>query len=684
MQHFNQIVRLLLKNGILLFILPVIAMVALWHLTKDQPRKYEVKSKFLYDFGGKSTNVDGESMNLNEIYIEFLNTLEIVKSRKLVEKLKAHMALENITKASDVFDYDWKEENKKEVIETLFAILNDHRTPYLGDSEAELEILDFYDQSELSSGDIMEAISARRVQSSNFLEIKMSYTNPNVLFYMSNSLNQLLTIEMGNISKKNISKQKAVIAELVKKAKKELDEKVQELEDLKVKNNIINLAEHTKAIVTYQVQLEQLRGAIRQEIASANKAQESLKSGLNNDDFASVNRNINESILEDKKQVYASQDTKLTHLQKDIDYSKLIQKQQDIYQNYLSIKRNLKEISQNAVFDPTQVHTGITMQLIDFTVKSDQLGDQLKELDREIDRVKSYAAYFAPFESTISTLRDEISTAQKSYLLFLNKYNLTESIELGASSSKLELVDYPEYPMEALPSKTKLVIVAGGIAVAVLLCVFIVINYLIDSRIKDVATFERRVAKNVLTALPSKSIKTRDPLLKQTLDTLYKEGIKKISCVIGKSKTISINSLTVSDTADHLVEALQAYWSNEKVGVLTLDGEKEQIAKEIKASLKAYDRLICLATPLQFSHDGINIANVADCSILHFNLGRIKSIADDRIIRNFDSEVENSNGYVLSELLPEYMDTFIGEVPKRRNLIRRIIKKLVNRDFSWS
>ena len=683
MQHFNQIVRLLLKNKWFLIILPAIAMVSLYHLTKDSPRVYEVKSKFLYDFGGKSTNVDGESMNLNEIFIEFLNTLEIVKSRKLVEKLKAHMALENINNESQIFNYEWTEKNHDGVIETLYDILNDNRTPYLGDSEAELEIQDFYDQSELSSGEIMDAISARRVQSSNFLEIKMSYTNPDVLFYMSNSLNMLVTVEMGKISKKNISKQKAVIGELVKKAKKELDEKVQELEDLKVQNNIINLAEHTKAIVTYQVQLEQLRGSIRQEIASANKAQESLKSGLNNEDFASVNRNINESILENKKQVYATQDTKLTHLQKDIDYGKLIQKQQDIYQNYLTIKKNLNEISQNAVFDPTQVHTGITMQLIDFTVKSDQLGDQLKELDREIERVKMYAAYFAPFESTISTLRDEISTAQKSYLLFLNKYNLTESIELGASSSKLELVDYPEYPMEALPSKTKLVIVAGGIAVMVLICVFIIVNYLIDSRIKDVATFERRVAKKVLTALPSRSIKTRDPILKRTLDTLYKEGIKKISFEIGKSKIISINSLTVSDLGDHLIESLQGYWPNEKVAVLTLEGETEKISKEIEATLQKHDRVICLASPLQFSHDGVNIANVAECSLLHFNLGRIKSIADDRIIRNFTSEVEDYNGYVLSELLPEYMDTYIGEVPKRRNLIRRIIKKIVNRDFSW-
>ncbi|WP_462251652.1 GumC family protein [Ekhidna sp.] len=684
MEHFNQIVRLFLKNAFLLFILPVVAMVSLWFMTKDQPRKYEVKSKFLYDFGGESTNVSGESLSINEIYTEFLNTLEIVKSRKLIEKIKTQIAFESINDSSTVFAYAWSDENKDEINRVLADILNDKRSPYLSNTEAELEIIAFYDYAKLSSEEIMKAISARRVQSSNFLEIEMTYSNPDQVYYMSNVLNELLTRELGNINKRNIGKQKAVIEELVKKAKKELDQKVQELEDLKVQNNIINLDEHTKAIVTYQVDLEQLRGMLRQQIASSNKAKESIRSGIENNQFGSTNRDINTEILEKKDEVYASQDLKLVHLQKEIDYSKLIQQQQDIYKNYLTIKDNLEQISKNSVYDPTMVHTDMTMQFIDFSVKSERLEDELKELDKEILRVKKYASYFAPFESAISTLRDEISTAQKSYLLFLNKLNMTESLEVGASSSKLELVDYPEFPMEPLPSKTKLVILAGGVAVFILLFAFILVNYLIDNRIKDVATFERIMNKDVVAAMPAKAKDSKDSILSEALDLIHTEGLKKISRAVGESKVVAINALTLSDKADALIEGLKAYWSNENVGVLNLSGEKEEIEKEVNSASKKYDRVICLSTPLQFSHDGINAAEIADCSFLHFNLGRIKSVADERIIRTYSEEVTNNQGFILSELLPEYMDSYIGELPKRRNKIRKIIKKLVNRDLSWS
>lgn len=684
MEHFNQIVRLLVNNAIFLIILPMVSMASLWYLTKDQPQKYEVKSKFLYYFGGESTNVNGESMNLQEIYTEFLNTLEILKSRKLIEKLKSQIALQSLLDSSDVYPYEWSTIHKEKIKEVLNDILNDRRSPYLNNSEIELEILAFYEASRLSSESIMEAISAKRVQSSNFLEIEMIYPSPQEVFYMSNILNQLLTREMGNINKRNIGKQKAVIEELVKKAKKELDEKVQELEDLKVQNNIINLDEHTKAIVTYQVDLEQLRGKMRQQIASNNKAKESIKSGLESNRFASTYRNLNERIVEKKDEVYESQDLKLIHLQEDIDYSKLIQQQKSIYQNYLSIKDNLEILSKNAVYDPTMIHTDMTMQFIDFSVKSEQLEDELKELDKEITRVKQYASYFAPFESSISTLRDEISTAQKSYLLFLNKLNMTESLEVGASRSKLELVDYPQYPIEPLPSKGKLIILAGGAAVFILLIAFIIINYLIDNRIKDVSTFERRVSKDVVAALPFIANHHNDPVLSKALSLIFKESIKKITGTIDDCKVIAINSIAASDHPEKLIEGLGAHWAKEKTCVLNLSGDKNEIVKQIEKAKKAYDRIICLANPLQFSHDGINAAIHADCSFLHFNLGRIKSIADERMINNYVQEVKNHKGFILSELLPEYMDTYIGELPKRRNRFRVMIKKLVNRDLSWT
>ncbi len=684
MQHFNQIVRLILKNSHFLVILPIVAMVALWHLTKDTPNKYEVKSKFLYGFDGESTSVSGETLSLQEIYTEFLNTIEIINSKKLAEKVTTKIAYESLNDSSQVFPFEWPDSARSEVNQLLLDILTDKRSPYLDNSDPALVVHAFYKHYKIGAGMIGDAITAaRRVQSSNFLEIQMTYTNAEKLFYICNLLNELLTKEIENINKRNISKQKAIIEELVAKAKRELDAKIQELETLKVNNNIINLDEHTKAIVTYQVQLEQLRSTLRQQIASTKAAKNSIKKGIENKEYASVNKEKNQDILKQKNELYEAQDIKLIHLQKDIDYDQLIQQQENIKKNYSGLKKTLTDLSKDAIYDPTMVHTDLTMKFIDFKVKSERLEDELLEVQREIERVRNYAAYFAPFESAISTLRDEITTAQKTYLLFLNKLNITESLEVGASRSKLELVDYPEYPHEPLPSKTKLVIVAGGVVVFVMLIAFIVINYLLDSRIKDVGTFERRVGGNVVAALPLIPKKSTDQKLLKALDLINKEGIKKIWRKIDESTTITINTLNLHDETEQLINDLKAYWAKEKVSVIFVTGHKEEIEQQLRASMKKTDRLICVTNPLQFSYDGINLAEMSDCSFLLYPLNKVKTPANARAIQDLTNASISHKGFILTQLQSEYMDSYVGELPKRRIWIRRVIKNLINRYFLW-
>ena len=64
---------------------------------------------------------------------------------------------------------------------------------------------------------------------------------------------------------------KDIIEGLVRQAKTDLDGKIKKLEHFKVSNNIINLGEHTKAIVVYLVQLEGQRASLLSKIAAGNR-----------------------------------------------------------------------------------------------------------------------------------------------------------------------------------------------------------------------------------------------------------------------------------------------------------------------------------------------------------------------------------------------------------------------------
>ncbi len=566
MEHFTQILRLLIKNWIWLIVLPICSMVMLWSLTKKQPNKYQVESKFLIDFDGKSTSVSGEKLSQQQIYTEFQNTLEIIKSKKLIEKLKIKIAEESINNKSDLFPYAWDASNQEQVLQLVDDILSNRKAPYLGNSDAAKEILAFFDFHKISTNAILDAIDTRKVNSSDFLKITIVYDHPGKTYYFSNLLNELMVEEIEHISVKNIGKQKAVIEELVRRSKLELSIKMKELENLKVNNNIINLDEHTKAIVTYLVELEGTRAHLLIKIASAKSGEASIEKGIKEDQFTKSTIEENKKFIGKKEELYTAQDVKLSHLQDGINIEDILSQQRVIKENQLGIISNLNELSNNAVYDPGLIHTDLTMKYIDHKINVNRLEQEVKVVNAEIERVKQYSKKFAPFESSISTLRDEISTAQKTYLLFLNKLNMSESMELGASSSKLELVDYPEFPKKPLPSKKVIIIGAGGVAVFVLLSAFIIIFYLLDNSIKDVSTFERRMESNVVAAFPVIPVKSSDEILCKAIDLIRHEELKKLLKAIGESKMIAINSLTANDDASNIIECLKEHWSAHEKG----------------------------------------------------------------------------------------------------------------------
>ncbi len=118
--------------------------------------------------------------------------------------------------------------------------------------------------------------------------------------------------------------------------------------------------------------------------------------------------------------------------------------------------------------------------------------------------------------------------------------------------------------------------------------------------------------------------------------------------------------------------------------MLQVTGTDQEIVRQISEAGIDCDRVILTSSPLQFSNDGIIVAEHADCSFLQFSLGRVKSPVDERVMLNYKAQKTNFQGVVLNNFLPEYMDSYLGEIPKKRNKFRLIIKKILNREMSWN
>lgn len=682
MEHLTQILKLIYKNALWLVIFPVLAAFTMHWLTRNERPVYEVEAKMMMAFQeNKNISLGDQDVKQYQIHTYFQNTIELAKSKKLIEKVRIQIAQQSISDMSDLFPFNWPDSVREEVI-LLLNNRSDGAMNFDRKSKANEVLNAFFHQYRLDHGKLTKSMSAFRVMDSHFLQMKLKYENPYRANHLLRMMIEQLQSELGQLSRSSIVKHRQVIEELVRKAKKDLDEKVRVLEAMKVKNNIINLGEHTKAIVTYLVQLEGIRADVKARIASQKKLGGAIHEGMTNDQFVTQYRQENMDIDNSRQALYNAQNLKLSYLKNTIDVSEILRQQQLISDHQSAIRNGVTDITKSSTYDPNKIYTSLALRYINATLNVDQLEQELEIVEQEIRRVNGYSARFAPFESTIGTMTEEINTARQTYLLLLNKLNLTESMELGSAESRLEVIDHPEIPEDPIPSKRVFLIIGVAMAIFIVLTVLIIILFLINDSIRDVGTFERRFRKTALAALPDQ-VQSNDGLFQRSLKYFQGEEIKKILAEVRDARIITINALSAREESLRVAEALKQKLDSKDVEVLDLRamGEEEDAVQQLKEKAARHEQVLVLPPPLQYSYDGLALAEASDCNLLTFGLGRVKTAADKRIMKFFDSPGFNHLGMVLTNLKPEHMEGYVGGIPKQRNWFRRVVKKLVQREW---
>lgn len=682
MEHLTQILKLIYKNALWLVIFPAMAAFALHWLTRNERPIYEVEAKMMMAFQeNKSISLGDQDVKQYQIHTYFQNTIELARSKKLIEKVRVNIAQQSINNTSSLFSFNWPDSLKEEVLSVLMDRA-DGTMNFDGKSKGNQVIDAFFQEYRLSYDHLTKSLSAFRVMDSHFLQMKLKYDDPYRANYLLRAMIDQLQYELGQLSKSSIVKHRQVIEELVQKAKKDLDGKVRLLETMKVKNNIINLEEHTKAIVTYLVQLEGMRADVKSRIAAQKGLGGAIKAGMETEQFVTQYRQENMAIDKSRQALYDAQSLKLSHLKNTIDVSEILRQQQLINDHQKTIRNGLADISSTSTYDPNKIYTSLALRYINATLDVDQLQQELTIVEQEIKRVNGYSARFAPFESTIGTMTEEINTARQAYLLLLNKLNLTESLELGSSESRLELIDHPAIPEAPIPSKRIFIILGGAMAVFIVLMVLFIVFFLVNDSIQDVNTFERRFGETALAALPD-SVQSNDHLFASSLKYFQWEEIKKILSQVGDSKIITINALSAREDALPVAEALKQKMDGEDVKVLDLRDACDDVDAvcQMKKEASKHNRLLVLPPPIQYSHDGLALAEASDCNLLAFGLGRVKTSVDKRIMKLFENPGFNHVGMVLTNLKPEHMEGYVGGMPKQRNWFRRTLKQLIHREW---
>jgi polysaccharide biosynthesis transport protein len=710
MDHFITLLRTLWRNKWQLIGIPTFTMVLIGYFTADQPQRFKTEARLYLNLQeNKGLSLSDEDLKQYQVHTYFQNTIELLKSKKVIERVRLKV-IERALDNTDFFKAGNEEllQNKALVLKRLANLAEQHES-LLETQEVDRVMMRYLESKGLSIARLKDMIVSFRILDSNFMKVELTDDAAEKVQQLAWLFIQCLMEENRSLAKSKIKGHKDIIEELVRQAKADLETRIKKLEKFKADNSIINLGEHTKAIVVYLVQLEGTRANLLAKVAAGHKGKTEVLNAVHSGNDITLDLSNHQEVLDLKQQLRSMyRQTIQASLEKQtVPQMELINGQIEAKKEEIMVK--LSELSRKTPYDPSQVQLDLVDRYLNYDLDAETSMDMVTIINNEIQRVMNYSKRFAPFESTIGAYERDISTAQNVYITLLNKLSLTETLEFGSGENVVAVVDPPYLPVKPESSKRPILIASGGLAVLILMIGGLVLVQLLDSSISSVEKFERVSRLPVQAALPDLA-DARKKGLEEGAGWIRQKQILQLSNHILATANHSVFMLTSNQRGEgkhHLasevlsvlqnsgkkIAVIDADWTEEKscpefyimkelVGQNGFIRNQQQITAQLNALRDANDVVLIVSSPIHLCADLPLWASYCDQLLLLVKGNRVYTKADLRAeatLKSFGRPVS----VVLSYLHIENMEDFLGEIPRHRSFVRKFIKKILTRNFEW-
>ncbi len=345
--------------------------------------------------------------------------------------------------------------------------------------------------------------------------------------------------------------------------------------------------------------------------------------------------------------------------------------------------------------------------------------------DRKEKFLKKYDE-FAPLGSRMRQLEREIDLAQQDYMNHLHNLNLSIMKQKNVEQSDVQVLDEPIYPIKPNPSKRMFSVIAAFLAGIVLTAAVIILLEFLDTSIKFPERFAELSGLPLLGAFPklpgrpdpkvdlnlitSRSIdqicqrirleelkqKNRgdQPFVVFMLSTRDREGKTFLGSRITEklrvtgSKVLFIKPQESRNPADFQTQFQRFGTAPDAWDFEYEVPENFLIIRNVNELLRNYTFLtkgyqfIFIELPALLTHEyPASMVNSGNLSIVAGRASRTWSRADDEILKLYANTVNHPMLALLDGCHIDNLETIIGEIPKRRSMARKFLKKVINLDF---
>ncbi|MCF8381291.1 MAG: hypothetical protein K9H49_17090 [Bacteroidales bacterium] len=714
-----QFIRIILRNITIIIIVPVLMAVLVYVFTMSTAKTYTSKTLIYTGIASGYSLESGENTRVD--YFGSNNALDnlqnIIKSKKTLEAVGVRLFAENMISGPNA-----PKSISKESFEELENIVPQEVRDLVDSSSLENTIRNFNDYKNKDeenfiykliylvhrhySLDALSKIGVRRIGNSDLIEISYSNDDPAICYRTLELLNAEFITNYKNLKENQTDAVVKYFEAQLDLNTNRLNNAEDEFENFNKDNKIINYYEQTKHVASldekFQLQYQSELLTLNGTLASIKDLENRMGSNQKMKLYASEIIDLRKELSEVNGKISLNQIFTEDTIQATVhDYS-------DLQVQASELKRKLG-LAVESLDDLENSGEGInrTDLVNDWLAKViiyEETKSRIEILDdKRVEFDKLYSK-FAPLGTTVKRLEREIGVVEQEYLSNLQSLSWAklkqQNIQL---SSGLKVIDNPTFPINPLPSKRKFLVILAFMAGFILILAIIILLEYFDTSIKNEERAEQLIKLKVEAMVP-KILPTKEYDIEKISNAAFEFIVKKIylesnpdrnnkilfiSMIEGEGKSLLLGKIAQKLKVNgHNVTAFTPHDESSGISIPDVEYMSYQMDSSFIQSPSFFStenqkhKGYLLAEIPSINNNPIPAGIIKDSDMIFLvcRANRVWSVADNKNLEMM-RYIGREPRMIINGVNTEYMESYLGEIPKKRSLIRRLVKSWLNGQF---
>jgi len=711
MDIFRYIVRFLYKIRWYLVILPTIAMIVAWFMTRNMDRVYDVNTTIYtgmitgYNLEGGTGTAGGNSQtNITNLMliIQTDNTIHEVALKLFARcmmygnpnKDNNYITAEHFRQLNSSVPPEVKAlinpQNELETYRNLKAYERPSQDNYL------FGLLNYHPYFSINS--ITSRLKVLQLSNSDIIDIAYSANDPGICYNTLDILNEVFANQYQQLRYGETMNVIKFFEKEVKRLYRNLTVAENDLIKYNVKNRIINYEEQTKQVSVLEAQQQVKSNDLRMNIATTEALIAYLKQQLGD-----------RSKIIESNQEFSTLVRDITRLQSRIANLKLMSSENggnnnEAQQELAKAERQLdattkkvKELTKSLEASNYNTDTGVKAsdlinRWLEQVILLEKTKAELGALDIMQQNIDQQFIYFSPIGATLDRKDRHIGFIEGNYMEMLKALNSARLRQrnLQMSTAVLRVLNPPMFPLNAQPTNRMMTLLGSFMLTFLMTAIYFFIIEMLDRTLRDRMRSERITQVPVMGCYPKESTlryrrfnKTINDMALRQLSKALLPNFKE-----GQQNVLNLLSTDAGNGKSYIAQELENYWLSLGLQVRRLTYDEDFLAEDSRYLMATDIKSICpdimpneiaiIEYPnLDDNTIPSGLLNMGTINLMVTRANRTWKDVDQKALNELQVRLENKNSLFmyLTEASRYAVEEFVGQLPpytKFNNFIYRL------------